>query len=104
MSAPNPRTLPAIVVKKIQDVIAFRKSHKPDRDDTVPLYVTGTLEIDPATGKIQDIHLVGRWDKTPDGWTPHYSVIRHTGPNGYYLYGMTPYPDDPPEDVHTNEE
>lgn len=99
MSTPNPRTLPVAVVKKIQEVISYTRERYPDRDEKKPIMITSTLEIDPVTGKLNDIHLIAKWDKTPDGYVPRYATIRQKTSDGCTIFGMAKCPDDP--DVHT---
>ena len=91
---PSPFLIPAGVVHKIKDVIRYAFAIMPERKFTEPVFATGTLEIDPVSGKILDIHLTTDWTQTADGYTPKYGVVWITSAdNGRVMFGRVPCPD-----------
>lgn len=93
--AADPRTIPMTVVRKLKDVLRYRNKHFPESVNTT-CEVSGTLQIDVATGKILDVFLISGWENVDGEYLPTYSrVSARNGLTGTIMtFGKSPKPDD----------
>ena len=87
--AADPKTIPAAVVSKIRDIVDRHKG-------TEPFEVTGTLKIDPVTGKILDAFFIGGWVEVDGELQPRYATVHQCeyvdGVKQFSVYGKSPKP------------